>query len=57
MMLENMLTLLHRDVECVKLWDANTAFFAALPKEDQRKMIGLKDREETAAFFKVRYSA
>lgn len=37
------------DVECVKLWDANTAFFAALPEEDQRKMIAMKDREDAAA--------
>ncbi|KAK5723540.1 hypothetical protein LTR15_005238 [Elasticomyces elasticus] len=37
------------DVECVKLWDANTAFFASLPKEDQTKMIALKDRETAAA--------
>jgi len=36
------------DVECVKLWDANTAFFASLPMEDQRKMIELKDREDAA---------
>ncbi|KAK3111965.1 hypothetical protein LTR53_012239, partial [Teratosphaeriaceae sp. CCFEE 6253] len=36
------------DVECVKLWDANTAFFASLPKDDQTKMIELKDREDAA---------
>ncbi|KAK5108451.1 hypothetical protein LTR62_008269 [Meristemomyces frigidus] len=45
------------DVECVKLWDANTAFFASLPKEDQRKMIGLKDREETAAALDAEFAA
>lgn len=37
------------DLECIKLWDANTAFFAALPKEDQMKMIAMKDREEADA--------
>lgn len=31
------------DMECVKLWDANTAFFAALPEEEQLKMIAIKD--------------
>ena len=31
------------DIECVKLWDANTAFFAALPEEEQLKMIAIKD--------------
>ena len=35
------------DVECVTLWDANTAFFASLPEEEQLKMIALKDREES----------
>ena len=30
-------------MECVKLWDANTAFFAALPEEEQLKMIAIKD--------------
>lgn len=29
--------------ECVELWDANTAFFEALPEEQQLKMIELKD--------------
>jgi hypothetical protein len=28
--------------ECVELWDANTAFFEALPEEEQLKMIELK---------------
>lgn len=37
------------DLECIKLWDANTAFFTALPKEDQMKMIAMKDREEAEA--------
>ena len=31
------------DMECVKLWDANTAFFAALPEDQQLKMIAIKD--------------
>lgn len=31
------------DMECVKLWDANTAFFKMLPKEEQLKMIAIKD--------------
>lgn len=35
------------DVECVRLWDANTAFFAALPEEDQLKMIALKDLQDS----------
>jgi len=52
-----MLMVCYRDVECVKLWDANTAFFASLPKEDQRKMIGLKDREETAAALDAEFAA
>jgi hypothetical protein len=37
------------NVECIRLWDVNTKFFAALPKEDQRKMIEMKDREDTIA--------
>lgn len=34
------------DVECVKLWDANKAFFEALPEEEQLKMIALKELDE-----------
>lgn len=28
--------------ECVELWDANTAFFDALPEKDQLEMIAIK---------------
>ncbi len=31
------------DEECVKLWDANTAFFDALPEQDRLKIIALKE--------------
>ena len=31
------------DVECVKLWDANTAFFDSLPEEEQYKIIAIKE--------------
>ena len=34
------------DVECVKLWDANTAFFDALPEEEQFKIIAIKEINE-----------
>ena len=34
------------DVECVKLWDANTAFFNALPEEEQFKIIAIKEIDE-----------
>ena len=34
------------DVECVKLWDANVAFFDSLPEEQQRQMIEIKDLED-----------
>jgi len=34
------------DVECVKLWDANTAFFDALPESERLKIIDLKTAEE-----------
>lgn len=40
------------DKECVRLWDANTAFFDALPDEQQREMIeikGIETAEEEAA--------
>ena len=37
------------DRECVRLWDANTAFFAALPEEEQLKMIAIKDLDEKKA--------
>ena len=30
------------DTECVKLWDANIAFFEALPEDEQLKMISIK---------------
>ena len=32
--------------ECVKLWDANTAFFDALPEKERLKIIALKEVEE-----------
>lgn len=32
--------------ECVKLWDANTAFFDALPEQERLKIIALKESEE-----------
>ena len=35
--------------ECVKLWDANTEFFAALPEEEQLKMIAIKDSIDAEA--------
>ena len=34
------------DVECVKLWDANTAFFDSLPEEEQYKIIAIKEINE-----------
>lgn len=34
------------DVECVKLWDANTAFFNALPEGEQLKIIAIKEIDE-----------
>lgn len=41
------------DMECVKLWDANTAFFAALPEEEQLKMIALKDASDKKSAAKL----
>lgn len=35
------------NMECVKLWDANTAFFDALPEEERLKIITLKATEES----------
>lgn len=35
------------DVECVKLWDANTAFFEALPEDEQLKMISIKGLDDS----------
>lgn len=37
------------DPECVALWDRNTAFFAALPEQEQLKMITMKDEVATEA--------
>lgn len=34
------------NVECVKLWDANTAFFDSLPEEEQYKIIAIKEINE-----------
>ncbi|EME45453.1 glycosyltransferase family 32 protein [Dothistroma septosporum NZE10] len=30
------------NIECVELWDANTAFFDSLPEKEQMEMIGIK---------------
>jgi mannosyltransferase OCH1-like enzyme len=38
------------NVECVRLWDANVAFFDGLPKEEQLKMIAIKELDEREAF-------
>ncbi|THY27434.1 hypothetical protein D6D00_04933 [Aureobasidium pullulans] len=35
------------NVECVKLWDANTAFFDALPEAERLKIIELKKQDES----------
>lgn len=34
------------DMECVKLWDANIAFFDALPEEEQLGMIAIKELDD-----------
>lgn len=34
------------NMECVKLWDANTAFFDALPEVDRLKIIGIKETKD-----------
>jgi hypothetical protein len=34
------------NMECVKLWDANAAFFDALPEAERLKIIGLKELRE-----------
>ena len=34
------------DPECVKLWDANTKFFQALPQPEQNKLLALKAFDE-----------
>lgn len=34
------------DEECVKLWDANTAFFSSLSPLDQSKLIAIKDLDD-----------
>jgi mannosyltransferase OCH1-like enzyme len=34
------------NMECVKLWDANAAFFDALPEAERLKIIGLKELKE-----------
>ncbi|KAI5274750.1 hypothetical protein E4T47_02187 [Aureobasidium subglaciale] len=33
------------DIECVKLWDANTAFFDGLPEEERLKIINIKEKK------------
>jgi hypothetical protein len=33
------------DLECVKLWDANTAFFDGLPEEERLKIIKIKEKK------------
>lgn len=35
------------DVECVKLWDINTAFFSSLTPQEQSKMIAIKELDES----------
>jgi mannosyltransferase OCH1-like enzyme len=37
------------DPICVKIWDANTAFFDALPNEDQLRIVGLKSLDDAKA--------
>jgi mannosyltransferase OCH1-like enzyme len=34
------------NMECVKLWDANTKFFDALPEEERLKIIGIKEMKD-----------
>ena len=34
------------NMECVKLWDANTAFFDALPEEERLKIVGIKETKD-----------
>jgi mannosyltransferase OCH1-like enzyme len=34
------------NMECVKLWDANTAFFDALPENERLKIIGIKETKD-----------
>lgn len=35
------------DVECVKLWDINTAFFNSLTPQEQSKMVAIKELDES----------
>ncbi|THY59301.1 hypothetical protein D6C97_04122 [Aureobasidium pullulans] len=35
------------DLECVKLWDSNTAFFNGLPEEEQVKIINIKEKKHS----------
>lgn len=34
------------NMECVKLWDANTAFFDSLPEDERLKIIGIKETKD-----------
>ena len=34
------------NMECVKLWDANTAFFDSLPEEERLKIVGIKETKD-----------
>ncbi|KAI4853758.1 hypothetical protein E4T44_00638 [Aureobasidium sp. EXF-8845] len=34
------------DLECVKLWDANTAFFDSLPEAERLEIINIKERKQ-----------
>ena len=34
------------NMECVKLWDANTAFFDALPEEERLKIVAIKEMKD-----------
>lgn len=35
------------EIECVKLWDANTAFFDSLPEEERLKIISIKEKKHS----------
>lgn len=37
------------DVECVRLWDANTAFFNSLQEEERLKIINIKEQRTSGA--------
>ncbi|KAI4754100.1 hypothetical protein E4T52_13784 [Aureobasidium sp. EXF-3400] len=37
------------DLECVKLWDANIAFFEGLPEEERLEIINIKERKQSGS--------